>query len=66
MDSFIEGKNPYEILELENGQQSTTEEIKKVSSWLGCLLLLPHPCSATARQLTTCAAVVGRLTVAWR
>jgi hypothetical protein len=48
MDSFIEGKNPYEILELESGQQSTSEEIKKASSWLGCQLLPPHPCNATA------------------
>lgn len=31
MDQFIEGKNPYKILELKNGQQSTLEEIKKVS-----------------------------------
>jgi hypothetical protein len=30
MDQFIEGKNPYVILELENGQKSSFEEIKKV------------------------------------
>lgn len=31
MDQFVEGKNPYEILGLENGQSSTLDEIKKVS-----------------------------------
>lgn len=43
MDQFIEGKNPYEILELKNGQQSTLEEIKKV--WHTCALL---PCAGPA------------------
>lgn len=32
MDQFVEGKNPYTILGLENGQQSTVDEIKKVQS----------------------------------
>lgn len=54
MDSFIEGKNPYEILELESGQQSTSEEIKKVCSWLGCLLLLPAVQLLTADNLCCC------------
>lgn len=30
MDQFVEGKNPYTILGLENGQQSSIDEIKKV------------------------------------
>lgn len=30
MDHFIEGQNPYEILGLEKGQQSTLQDIKTV------------------------------------
>lgn len=30
MEQFIEGQNPYEILELKDGQQSSLEAIKKV------------------------------------
>jgi hypothetical protein len=30
MDQFVEGKNPYTILGLEQGAQSTFDEIKKV------------------------------------
>jgi hypothetical protein len=30
MDQFVEGKNPYTILGLEQGEKSTLDEIKKV------------------------------------
>lgn len=30
MDQLIEGQNPYELLGLENGQQSTLQDIKTV------------------------------------
>jgi len=44
----VDGKNPYEILGLENGQQSTLDEIKKV--WmLGCCC-----CGLAPRAGTTC------------
>jgi hypothetical protein len=36
MDHFIDGQNPYELLGLENGQQSTLQDIKTVCMlWRG-------------------------------
>jgi hypothetical protein len=51
MEQFIEGKNPYEILELKDGQQSSLEEIKKVCRGLAFgwwqLLVLRDTAAAT-------------------
>jgi hypothetical protein len=61
MDQFVEGKNPYTILGLEQGEKSTLDEIKKVKSLEGAhvhdcygyprvrpVLLLLHCCCCTA------------------
>eukprot|EP00882_Tetradesmus_deserticola_P009183 GHRQ01009685.1.p1 GENE.GHRQ01009685.1~~GHRQ01009685.1.p1 ORF type:complete len:127 (+),score=50.68 GHRQ01009685.1:216-596(+) len=40
MDQFVEGKNPYTILGLEKGEQSTLDEIKKAYRRLA---LVKHP-----------------------
>lgn len=41
MDQLIEGQNPYELLGLENGQQSTLQDIKTVC--MGGTAAAAHP-----------------------